>query len=215
MATQVESAPPRGERQQALVLVAAMVAVMWVLESVDQLADGRLDTYGIEPRDTDGLVGILTAPFLHVGFGHLVANTVPFVVLGAAIALSGMARVLAVTALVVVIGGLGTWLIAPADTEHLGASGLVFGYATYLIARGIFSRRLVHLAVGLVVAGVYGTTLLLGLLPEEGVSWQGHLFGAVGGVIAARILDARPRGRAAGGSVATPESSLLAELDGG
>lgn len=211
MATQVEPAPPRGERQQALVLVAAMVAVMWVLESVDQLADGRLDTYGVEPRDTDGLVGILTAPFLHVGFAHLVANTVPFVVLGAAIALSGLARVLAVTALVAVIGGLGTWLIAPADTEHLGASGLVFGYASYLIARGIFSRRLVHLAVGVVVAGVYGTTLLLGLLPEEGVSWQGHLFGAIGGVIAARLLDARPRG----GSVATPESSLLAELDGG
>lgn len=215
MATQVEPAPPRGERQQALVLVAAMVAVMWVLESVDQLADGRLDTYGVEPRDTDGLVGILTAPFLHVGFGHLVANTVPFVVLGAAIALSGLARVLAVTALVAVIGGLGTWLIAPADTEHLGASGLVFGYASYLIARGIFSRRLVHLAVGVVVAGVYGTTLLLGLLPEEGVSWQGHLFGAIGGVTAARILDARPRGRTGGGSVATPESALLAELDGG
>jgi membrane associated rhomboid family serine protease len=127
-------------------------------------------------------------------------------VLGAAIALSGLARVLAVTATVAVVGGLGTWLVAPAGTDHIGASGVVFGYATYLIARGVFSRKLVHLAVGLVVLGVYGTTLVLSLVPADGISWQGHLFGAVGGVIAARVLDARDR--------ATPPVRAASSLSG-
>lgn len=181
----------RSDRERGLVLVAAMAALMWASEIVDSIAGGDLDQFGIEPRDTDGLVGIATAPFLHLGFGHLVGNTVPFLLLGGAIALSGLARVLATTVIVALVGGVGTWLVAPANTEHIGASGIVFGYATYLIARGLYSRNLVHLGVGVVVIGVYGTTLLFGLVPSDGISWQGHLFGAVGGVLAARLLDRR------------------------
>lgn len=172
-----------------------MLAVMWVSESVDAVLGGDLDSLGIRPRSTEGLVGIVLAPFLHVGFGHLIGNTVPFVVLGALIALSGLARVLAVTAVVAVVGGIGTWLVAPAQTVHLGASGLVFGFAAYLVARGIFDRRVRSIAIGLLVTVVYGTTLLFGLLPREGISWQGHVFGAVGGVVAARLLSRRSTGR--------------------
>src|SRR3954466_7980220 len=106
---------------------------MWALEVVDTIDHHKLDQYDIEPRDGDGLIGIATAPFLHAGFGHLIGNTVPFVLLGVGIALSGLARVAATTAIVAVVGGLGTWLIAPDNTNHIGASGLVFGYATYLI----------------------------------------------------------------------------------
>ena len=95
------------------------------------------------------------------------------------------------TAVVGFVSGLGTWLIAPANTVHLGASGLVFGYATYLVARGILSRRLVDLAVGAVVAVIWGITLLQGLLPQDHISWQAHLFGAIGGVCAASILAGR------------------------
>jgi membrane associated rhomboid family serine protease len=178
-----------------LVLVAAAVTLMWVVEVADVIAGGRLDRYGIEPRDADGLVGILTAPFLHLGFGHLLANTVPFVALGAVIALSGAARLLAVSAIVALVAGAGTWLVAPAGTEHIGASGVVFGYATYLIARGAFTRSLLHLVVGVVVLGIYGSTLLFGVVPADGISWQGHLFGGIGGVLAARVVH-RP-GRAA------------------
>jgi membrane associated rhomboid family serine protease len=98
-----------------------------------------------------------------------------------------------VAAIVAVVGGLGTWLIAPAGTVHIGASGLVFGFAAYLVARGAYSRRPLHLAVGLAVLAVYGTTLLFGLVPHPGISWQGHLFGAVGGVVAARALDRSTR----------------------
>jgi membrane associated rhomboid family serine protease len=99
-----------------------------------------------------------------------------------------------VTLIVTLVSGLGTWLVAPASTLHIGASGVVFGYAAYLLARGFFDRRLRYVAVGLVVALGYGTTLLLGLLPQNGISWQGHLFGALGGVLAARLLSRRPAG---------------------
>jgi membrane associated rhomboid family serine protease len=180
-------------RARGLALVVGMAALMWVVEVVDLVA-GDLDSAGIRPRDPDGLPGIVLAPFLHGGFGHLLGNTVPFLALGAAIALGGLARIAAVTAIVAVVGGLGTSLTAPAGTVTIGASGLVFGFAAYLVARGAFSRRPLHLAAGILVLAVYGTTLAFGLVPTPGISWQGHLFGAVGGVVAARVLDrtARP-----------------------
>ncbi len=181
----------REDRQQALIVVAAMAALMWVVEIVDQVTSANLDQYGIKPHEADGLVGIVTAPFLHAGFGHLEGNTIPFLVLGATIALSGLGRVVLATVIIAVVGGLGVWLFAPTGTDHIGASGIVFGYAAYLIARGLFSRSLLHLAVGVFVIGVYGTTLLFGVAPRDGISWQGHVFGAVGGVVAARFLDAR------------------------
>lgn len=179
-------------RRSGLLLVAGMSALMWVSEVIDQIV-GRLDALGIEPRSLDGLSGVPLAPFLHAGFGHLAANTVPFLVMGAVIALSGLRRVLAVTLIVALVSGLGTWLIAPSNSLHIGASGIVFGYAAYLVARGMFDRRLHYLVVGLVVAFVYGSSLLFGLLPREGISWQGHLFGALGGLLAARLLARRAR----------------------
>jgi membrane associated rhomboid family serine protease len=180
------------QRVRGLVLVGGMAALMWLVEVVDLVA-GDLDSAGIRPRDPDGLPGVVLAPFLHGGFGHLLGNTVPFLVLGAAIALSGLARIAVVAAIVAVVGGLGTWLVAPAGTVHIGASGLVFGFAAYLVARGAFSRRALHLGVGLLVLAVYGTTLAFGFVPTPGVSWQGHLFGAVGGVVAARVVDGATR----------------------
>jgi membrane associated rhomboid family serine protease len=177
-------------RRHGVLLVAAMGLLMWVSELVD-LVVGRLDALGIEPRSVDGLSGVVLAPFLHAGFGHLASNTVPFLVMGVVIAFSGLRRVLAVTLIVVLVSGFGTWLVAPEGTLHIGASGVVFGYAAYLVSRGAFDRRWYYLFTGLVVAFVYGTSLLLGLLPREGVSWQGHLFGALGGLLAARLLARR------------------------
>ena len=179
--------PGSEDRLRGVIFVAAMVAVMWVLEMVDVVAPG-LDNDGIHPRDVDGLPGIVLAPFLHAGWGHLIGNTVPFTVLGVAIALGGLARTAAVTVIVALVAGFGTWLFAPAHTNHIGASGVVFGFATYLVARGVWSRRPLHLIVGLLVIAVYGSTLLFGVVPEPGISWQGHLFGAIGGVVAARAL---------------------------
>ena len=179
-----------------------MLVLMWGSEVVDALSGVRLDQYGIEPRDIDGLAGVVAAPFLHVGFGHLISNTVPFVLMGAVIAAAGARRILLVTAIVALVSGLGTWLVAPAGTIHLGASGVVFGYATYLIVRGIFSRRIAQLVVGALVVALWGSALLAGLGPQDGVSWQGHLFGAIGGVVAARVLAVRERERPTGGRAA-------------
>jgi membrane associated rhomboid family serine protease len=189
---QTSPASQRPAQFSGLLFVAAFAAVMWIVEIVDVVA-GDLDSAGIRPREVEGLVGVALAPVLHGGFGHLFGNTVPFLVLGAAIALSGLARVVAVTVVVALVGGLGTWLTAPSATVHIGASGLVFGFAAYLIARGAYSRRLVHLAAGLVVLVIYGSTLAFGLVPTPGVSWHGHAFGAVGGVVAAWLLDRSSR----------------------
>jgi membrane associated rhomboid family serine protease len=183
--------PGRDPRVAGIYAIFAMLAVMWVSEVIDVAADHSLDQYGIEPREADGLTGVVAAPFLHAGFGHLIANTIPFVAMGVVIAFQGLRRVLAVTAIVALVSGLGTWLTAPANTLHIGASGVVFGYATYLIARGFFNRDLLQLGVGLVVVAIWGTALLGGLQPQEGISWQGHFFGALGGVLAAWLLAGR------------------------
>src|SRR6185437_1799411 len=151
----VPSRRPDQPAVRGIVLVAAIAAVMWVVEIADQIDDGRLERHGIVPRSTDGLEGIAFAPFLHAGWDHLIGNTLPFLVLGAAIALGGAARVAVVTLVVAVVGGLGTWLVAPADTVHIGASGIVFGYAAYLMARGFFSRSLVQIAIGLAVVAIW------------------------------------------------------------
>jgi membrane associated rhomboid family serine protease len=178
-------------------LLVALVGLMWLSEVVDTALHGRLDRYGIIAREPDGLFGIITAPFLHLGFGHLISNTLPLVTLGAIIAVSGALRLFSVTAIVTTIGGLGTWLISPPHTITIGASGLVFGYAAYLVARGIFNRRLGQIAVGVIVILVWGSALLGGLLPQDGISWQGHLFGGIAGILSAWILadDRKPTPR--------------------
>jgi membrane associated rhomboid family serine protease len=182
----------RPDRNTAFKLVLILLAVMWVSEVVDIASGNKLDELGIEPRETDGLIGVGTAPFLHAGFGHLLSNTLPFVILGLAIAFEGIRRLGAVTLIVMLVSGLGTWLFAPADSIHIGASGVVFGYAAYLIVRGVFNRSLGQLALAAVVVLFLGGALLGGLVPRAGVSWQGHLFGAVGGVLAAWVLANRP-----------------------
>lgn len=173
--------------------------MLWVSEIIDTALDNRLDAEGIRPGSTDGLSGILFAPLLHGGFGHLVANTLPLLVLGFLVLLSGVRRWVAVTAIVWIVGGVGTWLTGGEGTVHLGASGLVFGWLTYLVLRGLFTRNATQILVGVFVFLVYGG-LLLGVLPgQPGISWQGHLFGALGGVLAAWWLAER-RGAAAYGA---------------
>jgi membrane associated rhomboid family serine protease len=182
----------KNDRATAVRVILVMLAVMWVAEVVDVVSGNELDELGIEPRDPEGLVGVGTAPFLHAGFGHLLANTLPFVILGLVVAFEGLRRLLAVTAIVMVVGGLGTWLFAASNSIHIGASGVVFGYAAYLIVRGVFNRNLGELAVAVVVVLFLGGALLGGLVPRAGVSWQGHFFGAVGGMLAAWMLSKRP-----------------------
>jgi membrane associated rhomboid family serine protease len=193
-----------------LQLLALIVVFMWVIEAINKLDGQRLDGDGaIYPRNIGRLWGIFTAPFLHVGFQHLEANTIPFVFMGVIIALEGARRLGAVTLIVIVIAGLGTWLISPGKEDIVGASGVVFGYATYLFARGLFNRNLLELLVGGIVGVVWGSALLSSIVPHYGVSWQDHASGAVGGVVAAALL-ARDRKSAKGVGSGSPGAQLPA-----
>jgi membrane associated rhomboid family serine protease len=191
MAAETDRRDSASERRAGFQLVGAMLVLMWVSEIVDAAMGGDLDEYGIKPREPDGLIGVVTSPFLHGGFDHLMSNTIPFVAMGLAIALNGVIRVLAVTGIVMLVGGVGTWLVAQDNSVHIGASGVVFGYGTYLIVRGFLNRSALELFMGLIVGAIWGTALLGGLLPRPGISWQGHLFGAIGGIVAARLLMRR------------------------
>ena len=188
---------PPGDRVgfvTAIVAVGALVAFMWVLEAYDYATSHSLDDNGIEPRTSEGIVGIVVAPWLHHGWGHLISNSVPFLALGTLALLDGWRRWLWATVTIVLASGLTVWLFSPDNSITAGASGVVFGWLTYLLVRGFYSGSFAQVGIGLVVFLVYGG-ILWGVLPgDAGISWQGHLGGAVGGVLAARWLHRAPSG---------------------
>lgn len=201
--------PAMPRRGQPFTLAAAAfvmgcwLALLWVLEIVDQLSGSALETLGISPRELTDLPQIYTAPLIHHGWAHLIGNSVPFFALGVVILLSSLWRLLVSTFASVTASGLVVWFLAPPHSVTVGISGLIFGWLTYLLTRGIFSRSLRQVALAVVVFAVYGG-VLWGLLPTRSfVSWQGHLGGALGGLAAAwflhstserrRRLDARLR----------------------
>jgi membrane associated rhomboid family serine protease len=187
----------RKEPTEGLVLLAVIVGVMWLIEGINTLDSNGLNGDGIIPRNVGHLWAIITAPFLHASFQHLIDNTIPFVFMGVIIALRGALRLALVTIIVIIAGGMGTWLIAPAHSITVGASGVVFGYATYLFSRGLFNRSLFEILTGIIVGVVWGGALLSSLVPHYGISWQAHACGAVAGVLAAALL-ARPSHSAPG-----------------
>lgn len=178
-------------------VILAFVGLLYVLELVDTLLGHRLDEGGVRPREVDGLDGILWAPLLHHGWAHLIGNTLPLLVFGFLILLAGVGRWVAVTGVVWVVGGAGTWLTGADHSLHLGASVLAFGWLVYLLLRGVFARDAAQIALGVILLLVYGS-VLYGVLPgQPGISWQGHLFGALGGALAAAWFgrsDRRRRG---------------------
>lgn len=175
-------------RRSGPALLVAMLATMWLVEILDTVAlADRLQRSGIHPRRLDGLIGILWAPFLHGGFAHLVANSVPLLVLGGLVLAHGRARWLVASAIVIAVGGALTWLLGRAG-NHVGASGLVFGYFGYLVGSAVIRRNATSIITAVVALVFYGG-LVIGFVPRSGVSWEGHLFGAAAGVIAAKLLS--------------------------
>ncbi|MBW4538453.1 MAG: rhomboid family intramembrane serine protease [Myxacorys chilensis ATA2-1-KO14] len=170
-------------------ILGSLIALMWGLEIFDQLLlQNRLNLLGIRPRNQTGLRGILFAPLLHGTWNHLTANTVPFVVLGWFVIVRGIEEFAIATAVPWVLSGLGVWLFAGRNTLHVGASGVVFGYFGFLLSRSYFEQDLLSAAISLIVVLLYGP-LIWGVLPtRRGISWQGHLFGFVSGVLTARYL---------------------------
>lgn len=193
-------ADPGPRRWPALVLLWSFVALMWVVEAADRVLVATvgprqtLDDYGVQPLSTDGLLGIVFQPLLHGDWAHLIGNSVALLVLGSIIALSGIRPLVGVTLVSWLASGIVSWLLGGPGTVHIGASGIVFGYIFYVIVRGFFSRRVLHIVVGLVIGFYFGLDALAGLSPMlDGVSWQGHLGGAIGGVASAYGLR-RERG---------------------
>lgn len=177
----------------AIVLMLGFAAVLWVVQIVNAIDDYRLDRFGLKPRELGGLWGVLTAPFLHSSYGHLLANTIPVVFVGWVLLLAGLSTWAMVTGFVVVGGGLLTWVVGPGDSVIVGASGMVFGWLGYLLARAYFSRKAKWIAVAVLVLIFFGT-LLFGLIPSinSDVSWQAHVCGFVAGIGTGALLH--PRG---------------------
>ena len=175
----------------SLVVMVVIVVGLWAVELVDQASGNALDAYGIRPRTDEGLFSVFTAPLLHGSWAHLASNSLPFLILGFLVLLDGWKAWLVATLTSVISSGLLVWLVAPAGSITLGASGVVFGWLTYLLLRGLFSANLGQLVLAAVLFVLYGG-LLWGVLPGAvGISWQGHLGGALGGGVAAWLLRRR------------------------
>jgi membrane associated rhomboid family serine protease len=174
------------------IVLGGFLMFMWLLEVFDWLTPGfALDAYGVRPRTILGLRGIAFAPFLHVGFSHLIANSVPFLVLGWFVMMRRVRDFAWVTLLVALVSGAGIWLFGAPNSVHLGASSLIFGYFGFLLLRGYFERSPRSIFFSVIVAILYGG-LIWGVLPQaNGISWQGHLFGFLGGAWAAYLLADR------------------------
>ena len=179
-----------GAELRAIIKILGLtLGLLWTLEIIDVFAlGGSLDAFGIRPREPIGLIGVLTWPFLHGGFAHLASNTVALLIFGTMVLLWGRREFFAVVLLSTLVGGLGVWLVGAADSVHIGASGVCFGCFGYLLARGFYERKFGSIAVSIFIALMFGGTLA-GAVPGvamPGVSWEGHLFGLLGGVLVAR-----------------------------
>jgi membrane associated rhomboid family serine protease len=186
---------PRNPVFSALLML-VLTAGLYVVEAVDIVSGGTLDRdYGIRPLQVDGLDGVLFAPLLHADLAHLGANTVPFLVLGFLAMAGGIRQFLVVTATIWVVGGLGVWLTGGSG-NHIGASGLIFGWLVFLLTRGFFARSGLQILMAVGLFFVWGG-ILFGVLPgQPGISWQAHLFGALAGLLAARLAARADRASA-------------------
>ncbi|MFE5212455.1 rhomboid family intramembrane serine protease [Streptomyces sp. NPDC056600] len=185
----------RGERVRlAGKLMLGWVALLWVLEIVDAASGNALDRFGVVPRDPGELADVVPSAFVHFGFAHVAANTLPLLVLGFLAALGGIRRFLAVCLLIMVADGVGVWLISPPGVNTAGVSGVIFGLFGFLLVSGFVERRPLGVVVAVLITAVWGSSILAGLAPTQtGVSWQGHLIGLLSGVAAAFLLARRAR----------------------
>ncbi|WP_353113830.1 rhomboid family intramembrane serine protease [Microbacterium sp.] len=168
----------------------ALLALMWAIQLVDSVTPDRFAVYGIRSWDLSSAPGLVLAPLLHAGWGHLIANSLPFLVLGCLVAVEGTGRFWIVTGAAALVGGVGTWLFNIPGTITVGASVLVFGYFGYVVLRvfvpGRVSHRIAYAAIAVIVVVLYGGSMLAGVFgAAPGISWQAHLFGAIGGGLAA------------------------------
>lgn len=172
----------------SLYLLIGFIGVILVVEVLNSLLDHSFNNYGIVPRTSIGLVGILLSPFLHGSYVHVQSNAVGLLALGTLAVIRSGSRFTLVCLVIIVLGGAGVWAVGRSAT-HVGASGLVFGLFGYLLVRGFLDRSILSVLVAVVVAGVFGWIILSGILPSNHyVSWEGHLCGLAAGAVAAIMV---------------------------
>jgi membrane associated rhomboid family serine protease len=169
------------------------LALMWASFVITAVTGGALLWLGIVPRTTMGLRGILFAPFLHGSLAHLLANTIPFAVLGWLVMLRDARHFTTVTLVAMIASGSMAWLLGAPGSVHVGASGVIFGYLGFLMLSGWYARSPASILLSIIVTILWGG-LAFGVMPgQAGISWQAHLGGFIGGVIAARGYRIRGR----------------------
>jgi membrane associated rhomboid family serine protease len=188
------------EARKALWVMVGFIALIWVVQIPNALEHYALSQeFGIHSLDAEGLLGIVTAPFLHFSWAHIEGNSGPLFIFGFLAAYRGVSKFFGVTALIAVISGVGAWALSGPGTVTAGASGVVFGYFGYVLVRGAFDRHLIDIVIGLVMALCFAYQFT-GLLPHEGISWQGHGFGFLAGILGGWLFrDRRPASRPAAG----------------
>ena len=184
-------------RDQAL-FIFSLVGALWLIELIDFLSGQRLERiFAIYPREPGGLIGIPLAPFLHGDWAHLMANTIPFLVLGGLVIISNShQRFIAITCIITVVAGLGTWLFAKGG-YHIGASSLIFGYLGFLLWRAWFGRHFGWTLIAILAGFLYGGIIISLFKSQSGISWSGHFFGLIGGIVAAFAFTPKPPAPAA------------------
>lgn len=177
-----------------ITILGSIIAILWALQIANTLLEGQLNYYGgIHPQTSFGLSGIFFAPFLHGSYAHLAANIVPLISLGWLIMLRGISDFFFVSIVTIIVSGLGIWFVGSPDSIHIGASGLIFGYFGFLLLRSLFDFSILSVIFAL-VAGFLYSGLIWGVLPSDpGISWEAHLFGFLGGILAAQLLGKRKR----------------------
>ena len=171
---------------QQVTTLGTSVGVMWTTFAANTMLGGALTQFGIVPRTQDGLIGIVAAPFLHANLNHLLANTVPFLLFGWLVMLRDNRHFVGVSLFAMLGSGVLSWLLGAPGSVHVGASGVIFGFLGFLLLSGWYARSLVSIALSVVVAVLWGGMVTQVLPGVPGVSWQGHLGGFIGGVLAAR-----------------------------
>jgi membrane associated rhomboid family serine protease len=173
--------------------IITILVVCWVVFIINNLVlAGSLTHFGITPRRISSLPGIIWSPFLHLSFRHILANTLPLLILGGIICARNRAEFIGVTLAGIFIGGALTWLLAR-NACHVGASGLVFCYFGFLASRAYFDRTIITLLISIVCIVGYGG-ILKGLLPmSSAISWESHLAGLIAGIIIAWIATNQRR----------------------
>jgi membrane associated rhomboid family serine protease len=185
------------------------LGVLWMIEIIDQISGDALQTHGIHPRDGEGLIGLVTSPLLHGDWGHLISNSIPFVVLGFFVLLRGKRAFIEVTVVTAIVGGFAVWLLAASGTNHIGASGVIFGYFGFLVGYGVFDRSLKNIALAVLVGIMYGG-MIYGVLPgRSGISWEGHLFGFLAGGGLAYFIAKKAKENGGKGRVAATSKKRL------